>query len=760
MMRILPTYRLIPCLLLTGGFLMVFTPTNRVSAEDDKKEAKLTFDDQVKPLLMQRCGNCHNSDKKSADLDLSNYTNMMQGGASGSVIEPGSASDSYLFMLITHEETPIMPPGENNKLKPEQIDLIARWIDAGALENQGSKARISKPKFDMTVSGSASTRPEVVANWPRLVLETQLKTERPTAVPTMATSPWSPTTAIAGQKQILLYDNAKQQLTGILPFPEGQATVLKFSRNGSLLMAAGGQHGAGGKVYVWDVKTGQRVMQVGDEIDSILAADLSANHKMIALGGPQKMIRVYSTADGSLLYEVKKHTDWVTSIEFSPDNVLLATGDRNGGLHVWEAETGNEYLTLKAHSQMISDISWRLDANVLASASQDSTIRLWEMENGAQVKNWGAHGNGVTSLDFTRDGHLVSSGRDKVAKLWQQDGKQVRQFPALADETLAVTFCNETSKLICSDWTGIVRVFKSDDGTHLADYDTNPAQLSEKLKYSEAQLVEANQKHAPLVTQLNATVAKVNELTTKIQSAQQVITQAEAKLNEQKKQLATLNQQLESTKAQLAVHQKELATKVQAKPMLEQSLQKANEAVVTLGQDEELKATAGAIAGKLTQVDARITQLQQLVTQLTQTQSTTEKQVAELNTQLQGTQSEMTAAVTQLQGLQKEKAPVDQQKATQEQQTQAAGQQVAHWQGQVNWLKGEIEFKAAMEKVSTELNNATEAIATEDIALQEVEKKLAGVEQEVASQKANKQAAEQKAAEIRQRMYELQGIAK
>ncbi|MCH2182084.1 MAG: hypothetical protein MK108_08780 [Mariniblastus sp.] len=760
MLKTIQTYRLKRFLLFIAGSLLIIAPTFRAAAEDDKKEGKITFDDQVKPLLMQRCGNCHNSDKKSADLDLSNYTNMMQGGASGSVIEPGSASDSYLFMLITHEETPIMPPGENNKLKPEQIDLIARWIDAGALENQGSKARISKPKFDMAVSGSATKRPEVVAKWPRLVLETQLKTERPTAVPAMATSPWGPTTAIAGQKQILLYDNATQQLTGILPFPEGQATVLKFSRNGSLLMAAGGQHGAGGKVYVWDVKTGQRVMQVGDEIDNILAADLSANHKMIALGGPQKMIRVYSTADGSLLYEIKKHTDWVTAIEFSPDNVLLATGDRNGGLHVWEAETGNEYLTLKAHSQMISDISWRMDANVLASGSQDTTIRLWEMENGGQVKNWGAHGGGVTSLDFTRDGHLVSSGRDKNAKLWQQDGKQVQNCGPLADEALAVTFCNETNKLVCSDWTGIVRVFKREDGAHLGDYDTNPAQLTDRLKHSEAQLVDANQKHAPLVAQLNATVAKVNELATKIQSAQQVITQAEAKLNEQNKQLAATNQQLESTKAQLATHQKELATKVQAKPMLEQSLQKTNEAVTALGDDQELKATAASIAGKLTQIDARITQLQQLVTQLTETQTTAEKQAADLTKQVQATQSEMTAAVTQMQGLQKEKTPVDQQKTTQEQQTLAASQQVSHWQGQVNRLKGEIEFKAALEKVSTELNSANQVIATEDIALQEVEKKLAGVEQEVATQKANKQAAEQKAAEIRQRMYELQGIAK
>ncbi len=713
-------------------------------AEDGKKEPKITYDDQVKPILMQRCGNCHNSNKKSADLDLSNYTNMMQGGAGGSVIEPGSASDSYMYMLMTHQDTPIMPPGENNKLPADQLQLIAKWIDAGALENQGSKARISKPKFDMAVTGSATTRPEVVPAWPRLVLETQLKTDRPTAVPTMATNPWSPVTAIAGQKQILLFNNTNQQLVGILPFPEGQATVLKFSRNGSLLMAAGGTHGAGGKVYVWNVATGQRVIQVGDEIDNILAADLSANHQMIALGGPQKMIRVYSTADGALLYEIKKHTDWVTALEFSPDNVLLATGDRNGGLHVWEAETGTEYLTLKAHNQMISDVSWRLDSNVLASASQDTTIRLWEMENGGQIKNWGAHGSGVTSLEFTRDGFLVSSGRDKNAKLWKSDGQQVSNYGAMPDETLAVTFCNETNKIVCSDWTGIVRVFKREDGAHLGDYDTNPAVLQDRLKHSETQLATAKTAHEPLLAQYNATVAKVTELATQIQSAQQTLTQAESKLNEYNKQLATIKPQLESTKAQQTAHQKELATKEQAKPLLQQSLEKATEAVNALGDDEELKATAASISNKIVQVDAKIVELKQLIVQLEQTKVTAEKQVVDLTKQAQAAQSEMTAAATQMKTLQEQKTPIDQQKTTQEQQTQAASQLVTHWQGQATRLKGEIEFKAAMEKISAELNGANQEVEAQDIALQNVEQQLAGVEQQLNAQKTNKQAAESK----------------
>ena len=49
---------------------------------------------------------------------------------------------------------------------------------------------------------------------------------------------------------------------------------------------------------VWDVNTGKRVTEVGDEYDTVLAADISADQSRIALGGPSKIVRIYSTADG------------------------------------------------------------------------------------------------------------------------------------------------------------------------------------------------------------------------------------------------------------------------------------------------------------------------------------------------------------------------------------------------------------------------------------------------------------------------------
>ena len=75
-----------------------------------KKPVKITYDEHIKPIFRAKCFTCHNPNKKSGDLDLTNYTNLMQGGGSGEVIEGGSTEDSYLYSLVTHESEPFMPP--------------------------------------------------------------------------------------------------------------------------------------------------------------------------------------------------------------------------------------------------------------------------------------------------------------------------------------------------------------------------------------------------------------------------------------------------------------------------------------------------------------------------------------------------------------------------------------------------------------------------------------------------------------------------
>lgn len=482
--------------LVLAGWAWCAAPPNAGAAEP----AKVTYTEHVQAIFRQKCFSCHNADKKEGGLDLSSFSSVMAGGSSGEAIDPGNLSASYLWSLVTHESDPKMPP-KSEKLPAEQLAVISKWIEGGALDNPNSKVLASKkPKVDLKVAASSPTqRPAGPPPMPlRLSLAPVVKTRLTTAITSLTVSPWAPLAAVPGQKQVLLYDTKSLELVGVLPFPEGTPQVLRFSRNGKLLLAGGGRGGAQGKVIVWDVRTGERVFEVGDELDMILAADLSADQSLIALGGPAKIVRVYSTPEGKLVWESKKHTDWITSLQFSPDSVLLATGDRNGGIFVWEAETGREFHSLRAHTSSITGCSWRLDSNLLASASEDGQIRLWEMENGASVKNWAAHPGGAAAVDFARDGRLVSAGRDKVVKLWDQNGAQQRAFEALPDISLAAAICNETNRVLGGDWTGAVRLWNAADGAKVGELTPNPATLEERQAAAQAALpaVQAEEKTA------------------------------------------------------------------------------------------------------------------------------------------------------------------------------------------------------------------------------------------------------------------------
>lgn len=578
--------------------LAIAVPPSFGEEPTKKKPPKVTYEDDVLPILRQKCFSCHKADKKEGDLDLTNYGNLMLGGGSGEVVEAGDSSVSYLYSLITHESEPFMPP-EQPKLADEMIETIRKWIDGGVLETKDSKAKLKKKKtFDLALQSAPTERPAVSPMPPRLSLEPVTRTPATTAVSAMTASPWSPLVAVAGEQQVLLYNTQTLQLVGTLSFPEGNVQVLKFSRNGSLLLAGGGQSGATGKAIVWNVLTGERVFEVGDELDTVLAADISSDQTLIALGGPQRIVRIYSTESGRLLHELRKHTDWVCSLEFSPDSVLLATGDRAGGLYVWEGWTGREYLTLKAHSNCVTDVSWRSDSNVVASCSEDGSIRLWEMNNGGQIKNWGAHGGGAASIEFTRDGRIFSCGRDRVPRLWDQNGGKQRDFEAFGDLALEVAFCNETNRAIAGDWTGAIRVWNAADGARLGDLTPNPPKLAERLDSANKLVVAKTAEHKPLAAAYLVAQAAFDKAKTDLAAAQKVS-------EESKKRLDAATAKLNAAKeaATKATQVEDAAKKAVAKladgvPVLQEAAAKAQDAAKKVAEDKELVDMAAALKAK------------------------------------------------------------------------------------------------------------------------------------------------------------------
>ena len=50
------------------------------------------FKSEILPVLEKNCASCHGDQKKMAALDLSTFSGVMTGGASGPVIAPASPS--------------------------------------------------------------------------------------------------------------------------------------------------------------------------------------------------------------------------------------------------------------------------------------------------------------------------------------------------------------------------------------------------------------------------------------------------------------------------------------------------------------------------------------------------------------------------------------------------------------------------------------------------------------------------------------------
>ena len=712
----------------------------------DKKE-KITFVDHIAPIFKQRCSSCHNTNKKEADLDVTNFTALMQGGGSGAVIEPGDSGASYLFALVTHADEPAMPP-DSDKIPAAEITLLQKWIDGGALETKSSVAKIKpKKKFDFALEDATSGRPSVVAMPARLLLQPEIVGKRTTATTAIATSPWAPLVAVAGQKQVLIYNTKTLELAGILPFPEGQINVLKFSRTGALLLAAGGRAGDSGKAVLFNVIDGSRITEVGDELDAVLAADISPDHRQIAIGSSSKLIRIYSTEDQSLQFEIKKHTEWVTSMEFSPDGVLLATGDRNGGVHVWEAFTGRPYLSMKGHSKMITGISWRGDSNIFATGSEDTTIKLWELENGGQIKTWGAHGGGVSNIEFARDGRIVSCGRDRVAKVYDQNGAQKIVFSGLTDIATRVSVCDETNRLIVGDWNGNIKVFNAADGKPVGVINSNPTTIENRLVALRAELEKARAAKTTTETAFNVATKSATDTKARLTASQNALNAANAQVPQLTKAIATYKTTITQKTNEKKTLDARLAQLTKGLPLLKDSSAKANAAAAQV-PDKEMKDAAAKVAALLTQRTAEMNTGKK-------TQAALAKMIADNNVAMKKANADLAVAKKTIQTstatvnqLTKQIAPLDQKVAAAKQAFDAAKAQVPLKVAAVDNLNGALVFAKQFKSIHAKIKAATELMEEKFTSVEERKLELVGAEKIVSEKKSAFDAANAKVAEI------------
>ena len=111
-----------------GGWLPLCLAA--VAAAAPVRAAAPDFATSVLPIVQARCATCHPAAGGQAGLSLVTKAGMLRGGKSGPAIVPGDPAASLLLAKVSGDP-PLMPPA-GERVTADEIDLLRRWIAAGA----------------------------------------------------------------------------------------------------------------------------------------------------------------------------------------------------------------------------------------------------------------------------------------------------------------------------------------------------------------------------------------------------------------------------------------------------------------------------------------------------------------------------------------------------------------------------------------------------------------------------------------------------
>ena len=107
------------------------------------------FERDIAPLLVDHCLDCHQPTKHSGELNLATLAGALAGGEQGPALTPGKPAASLLIERVRAGE---MPPADAKGARPlsaAQIEVLSRWVAAGASWPKDRELGIHEKSLDL-----------------------------------------------------------------------------------------------------------------------------------------------------------------------------------------------------------------------------------------------------------------------------------------------------------------------------------------------------------------------------------------------------------------------------------------------------------------------------------------------------------------------------------------------------------------------------------------------------------------------------------
>jgi len=106
------------------------------------------FEKQVRPILVERCYECHSGDESNGGLRVDSKSLLLIGGDLGAALVPGDSKSSLLIRAIGYLDNDLqMPP--KSRLPEKEIEILDRWIAMGAPDPRTE----TQPALEIALTG-------------------------------------------------------------------------------------------------------------------------------------------------------------------------------------------------------------------------------------------------------------------------------------------------------------------------------------------------------------------------------------------------------------------------------------------------------------------------------------------------------------------------------------------------------------------------------------------------------------------------------